>query len=176
MNWVFDHSPYNGAFKLVHLALADVANTDNDNLVWMSREKIASKASCSVSTVDSAIDRMVKEGWLELVSKGGGRGNASTYRFIARKKHPDSGPFEETVQSGPVKGPIYDSSPITNTKNSRRRVSLENAGEAYRTADAGGRWDLIPIDGGPTLNKASGEHPRGYFTEEGWDIRFPLPD
>jgi hypothetical protein len=80
MTWVFENSPYTLGSRLVHLALADWANDDNDGLIWASQPRIAAKAKVSVPTVASAIKKMLDDGYLIEVESGPGR--TSVYRFI----------------------------------------------------------------------------------------------
>lgn len=80
MTWVFDHSPYKLGARLVHLAIADIVNEDNDWLLWAAQTKLADKALVSQPTVSSTIRRMCDEGYLELVEYRPGA--ASIYRFL----------------------------------------------------------------------------------------------
>jgi hypothetical protein len=82
MSWVFKHSPYTLGSRLVHLALADVANDGHDNRVWMAQKTIADKAGLSTRQVARILQTMVDDGALVLVSQGVGRGNASEYRLV----------------------------------------------------------------------------------------------
>ena len=79
VTWVFDHSPYTLATRLVHLAIADVANEDNDWRVWISQSHIARKARVGRGTVSSSLKRMVDDGALVLIEKR--RGHPSVYRM-----------------------------------------------------------------------------------------------
>lgn len=78
--WVWDNSPYTLGARLVHLAIADIVNPDNDWLLWASFPNIAARAKVSVPTVSSAVAKMVSEGYLELVERKSGA--VSTYRFL----------------------------------------------------------------------------------------------
>lgn len=83
VSWVFDHSPYTLGARLVHLALADIANEDHGWQVWVSKSKIAEKAKVSRGTVTSTLAKMVSDGYLEVVgmqAKG-----VTTYRFLRPK-------------------------------------------------------------------------------------------
>lgn len=80
MSWVFAHSPYSLGTRLVHLAVADVANEDHDWRVWASHSKIAAKAHVSLPTVSASLKRMVKDGYLEVL-KADSRGQTE-YRFL----------------------------------------------------------------------------------------------
>ena len=95
-SWVFKHSPYEGCQRLVHLAIADVANDDYDYEVWLGLDGLAKKARCSKATVATAIKRMRQDGLLRLVERGGGRGHRSTYQMVLPGNCPAD---SETVQS-----------------------------------------------------------------------------
>jgi DNA-binding MarR family transcriptional regulator len=68
MTWVFDHSPYKLGPRLVHLALADSANDANSSLLWATQAEIAAKAGVSRATVNSTLQTMVGDGWLDEVT------------------------------------------------------------------------------------------------------------
>lgn len=97
MTWVFEHSPYALGTRLVHLAIADVANEDHDWLVWVSQSKIAEKAHVSRPTVTAAIRTMVADGYLEAVTQG--VGSPGTYRFLRPCKESDT-PLQSTTGEG----------------------------------------------------------------------------
>jgi hypothetical protein len=80
VTWVFEQSPYKLASRLVHLAIADVVNDDNGWLLWATQSKIAKKALVSPATVSTTMNRMCKDGYLELVEKEPGR--PAVYRFL----------------------------------------------------------------------------------------------
>jgi hypothetical protein len=96
MSWTFKHSPYTLGSRLVHLALADIANDDHEYMLWVSQSKIATKAKVSVPTVSAALKRMVQDGYLRLVSREAG--GPTVYQFLK--------PFPGTPQeSEPPKNP-----------------------------------------------------------------------
>ena len=108
--WVFAHSPYKGSKLLIHLALADVANDMNGNELWLTLANIATKARCSRSTTSAVLNDMVADGYLSLISEGGGRGNPSRYRFeFPEVTIQNSDGYEtETIQSPTLNHPISD--------------------------------------------------------------------
>ncbi len=79
--WVWRFSPYDRAALLIHAAMADSVNDQNDNEFWMTKVKLAAKARCSRSTVSDTVDAMLADGFLELLEDSGGR-HASRYRFL----------------------------------------------------------------------------------------------
>ncbi len=68
--YVWEHSPHNGATFIVHLALADVANDQHENELWMSLTKIAKKARCSRSTAQASLKELCGTGHLVLLKAG----------------------------------------------------------------------------------------------------------
>jgi hypothetical protein len=89
MTWVWEHSPYKLGSRLVHLALADVANDGNENELWLQQSHIADKAVLSVAQVQRILKQMVTDGYLELLDQGGGRGRPSRYRLVTKTPHND---------------------------------------------------------------------------------------
>lgn len=97
--YVWEASPYEGKNLIIHLALADVANDTYEGRLWMSQPALARKARTSTVTVAKALQRMVAEGFLELLTPGGsGRGKVAQYRFLMPKTPSCFGlsPEEET--------------------------------------------------------------------------------
>jgi hypothetical protein len=64
---------------LLHLALADFAN--DEGTCFPSQKTLANKARTTEAWVNVSIKQMVKDGYLEIVEKGSGRGNRTTYRL-----------------------------------------------------------------------------------------------
>lgn len=81
--WVWANSPFDGATRLVHLALADVANDLHDNTVWASQATIAKKTHCVRQTVNASLAELLEQGYLELLTECVGRPNK--YRFLFPK-------------------------------------------------------------------------------------------
>jgi DNA-binding transcriptional regulator YhcF (GntR family) len=79
LSWVFDNSPYTLGDLLVHIAIADVANDAHEDRIWLSQAKIAAKVRVSLRTVNDAMSKMVRDGYLELVECHPGK--PSVYRF-----------------------------------------------------------------------------------------------
>jgi hypothetical protein len=138
MGDAFRRSPYKGGVLLVHLAVADVVNDVHDNRLWMTRASLAEKARASRGTVDTAMAAMLRDGWLELVAEGGGRGKPTEYRYHlggAAEKPPNheavSGdtaqPLTETAQpreSSPLSIPREPNEPTT-TKERANTLARE---------------------------------------------------
>lgn len=101
---VWDESPYRGERLLIHLALADYAN--DEGICWPSQRTLAHKARCSENFVRLAVKQMVKEGWVEQMAAGNGRGNHARYLLkspstngLSKKPHSPASetPFAEST-------------------------------------------------------------------------------
>lgn len=77
---VWEESPYEGRRLLLHLALADFAN--DEGTCFPSQKTLALKARTTEQWVSTSIRQMVKDGLLEVIARGNGRGNASMYRLL----------------------------------------------------------------------------------------------
>jgi hypothetical protein len=77
---VWRSSPYKGDKLLIHMALADFAN--DEGFCFPSQRTLAKKARTSEGYVRSVIKQMVKEGHVEIVTEGRGRGNTFEYRLL----------------------------------------------------------------------------------------------
>lgn len=80
---VWEDSPYEGRALLLHLALADFAN--DDGICYPSQKTLALKARTTEGWTATTIKQMVKDGFVEILERGGGRGNRTVYQL---KKHP----------------------------------------------------------------------------------------
>lgn len=74
-------SPYKGDKLLIHMALADFAN--DEGFCFPSQRTLAKKARTSEGYVRAVIKQMVKEGHLEIITAGRGRGNTFEYRLCS---------------------------------------------------------------------------------------------
>jgi hypothetical protein len=86
--WVWRESPYKGAAFIVHVRLANIANEDHGNELWMHRDKVAATCRLSFRQVTRIMAQMVDDGYLELLDAGGGRGKIARYRLIVKPGHP----------------------------------------------------------------------------------------
>jgi hypothetical protein len=77
---VWRSSPYKGDKLLIHMALADFAN--DEGFCFPSQRTLAKKARTSEGYVRAVIKQMVKEGHVEIVTAGRGRGNTFEYRLL----------------------------------------------------------------------------------------------
>lgn len=123
----WENSPYTLGALHVHLVIANLVNDQHANQFWMSRAKTAAKARVSISTVDTALHRMIEDGWLTLVAEGGGRGVTSKYQYHFRgagKTDQILDPFAETPQNLVETPQNPESRPlIENNESKRARTS-----------------------------------------------------
>ena len=84
IGWTLRHSPYNGSTLLVHLAAADSANDQNDNELWMSVTRLATKARVYRTTASTAVTTLLDDGFLEVLvdHRHDKAGKPSRYRFL----------------------------------------------------------------------------------------------
>lgn len=80
LGWVFENSPYKGAKLVIHLAIADVVNDAYGDEFWMSNGNLAIKANATRQTVNSTLQEMVEDGYLERL--GTGEYDTVKYRFL----------------------------------------------------------------------------------------------
>lgn len=76
---VWETSPYEGRRLLLHLALADFAN--DEGVCFPSQRTLALKARTTEAWVSASVKQMVKDGLLEIVERGSGRGNRTVYQL-----------------------------------------------------------------------------------------------
>jgi hypothetical protein len=79
--WVFRHSPYKGAGFVIHLAIADSVNDQNDNEFWMSQARLCEKARTSHATTERAVRALRDDGFLTLLEDNATAGKPCRYRF-----------------------------------------------------------------------------------------------
>ena len=149
MTWVWDHSPYKLGSRLVHLALADVANDMHDNELWMQQSSIADKAQLSVVQVQRILKTMVADGYLDLLEQGGGRGRVSRYRMIMETPQNDGVLDIKPIILEGENLSSDEASPIT---NSREPKPSENADDPLRGFDI--FWTAYPKRNGRRIGKA----------------------
>lgn len=76
---VFQNPTESGSSTLVWLALADVANDQNENLLWMSNYGIQCKTRLSEATVRRCLHDLVEWGCIDVVETRDGK--STLYRF-----------------------------------------------------------------------------------------------
>lgn len=85
MSWVWDNSPYEGSALLLHLALADYSNDYGE--CWPSQTSLAAKARCSDRYVRTITNKMIADGYLEIVTESNGK-STHRYKLHARNSVP----------------------------------------------------------------------------------------
>ena len=76
---VWETSPYEGRRLLLHLALADFAN--DEGTCFPSQKTLALKARTTEAWVSVSVKQMIRDGLLEILERGGGRGNRTIYKL-----------------------------------------------------------------------------------------------
>lgn len=80
--WVFRHSPASGAAFVVHVAIADSVNDQNEHEFWMRLAKLAVKARVSRPTAQRAIAWLVEHELLDCLDDDRRSGRPVRYRFV----------------------------------------------------------------------------------------------
>lgn len=81
-DWVWRHSPYSGAEKVIHLALADSANDMHDFEIWARQAWIANKAGVSRETVYRWLAKAEADGMIVCLENNKAAGKPNRYRFL----------------------------------------------------------------------------------------------
>lgn len=98
--WVWANSPYKGTKRLIHLAVAEVVNHQNDYRFWMSNKNLAKECNCERTTVNAALKEFVADGYLEVLREATGRSKTVEYRFLRPESVGSTDPSElESVGS-----------------------------------------------------------------------------
>ena len=119
--WVWRRSPYRGITLVVHLAIADSVNDQNEHEMWMRQGVLAQKCRTRRATIGTALAQLVDDGYLELLVEG--TGGANRYRFLM--------PADAPV--------VYDSAPVRQRRATRRdteatpELALEEGARSART-------------------------------------------
>jgi hypothetical protein len=103
--WVYRHSPYRGAALLIHLAAADSVNDQHGYEFWMSHASVAEKARVSRQSAVFALERMLEDGFFELLERRPGHSNRYRFLFpdVAFVYNPRGVKSLDTPESGGVK-------------------------------------------------------------------------
>ena len=142
-SWVWKHSKTGGGDRLLLLAIADCADDDGDN-AWPSVATLASKTQTSDRTVQRGIERLEREGCLE-VHRGAGRGGTHRYRVLmdARAAGQDepAPPVDNAARSGedPAQGvsdchPVRLTEGVTKAADQRRKRTRSRGGMPSNSA------------------------------------------
>lgn len=127
VGWVFRHSPYRGVALNVHLAIADSVNDQNDNELWMSFSRLATKARTDRKGVRRAVDAMLADGHLVILEdhRDDNAGRPSRYRMtLGGEGHGAPGEGRGMVPQGEGHG-----APQTQKEPKRERETYSRAFE-----------------------------------------------
>jgi hypothetical protein len=80
--WVWRFSPYKGSVFAVHQAIADTANDQNNNELWLSQSKLATKARVSRRAVLDALATLQSDGFIRRLGGGKETGTVVRYEFL----------------------------------------------------------------------------------------------
>jgi hypothetical protein len=153
MTWVWDNSPYTGGSRLVHLALADVANDAHDNELWMQQSSIAEKSRISVVQVQRILKQMVADGYLQVVEQGGGRGKSTRYRMIM-KAHQNDGVTDLNPISNQSETLSSDSSETCSDQDFSSSNSIEELNNPKESSIGFDYfWNTYPMRNGRRIGK-----------------------
>lgn len=99
--FVWDHSPYKGTAKLIHLKMADVANDTHQHRLWIGDRSLALKAACDERTVRRVKAQMISDGYLEYIGQNGETG-FKEYRFLMPRSQEAPDKMSGRLAGGPV--------------------------------------------------------------------------
>jgi hypothetical protein len=124
--YVWDHSPYKGTEKLIHLKLADWANDTHQRRLWCGDSSLAEKCSCDERTIRRFKSRAIADGFLEEIGRNPETG-FKEYRFLMPAlESPDisSGGLDRTFHPGdrtfdPAAPDISSIAPLVNQKGTK---------------------------------------------------------
>lgn len=140
MNYVWEHSPYTGTKRLIHIAIADVVNDMHGNEFFMKNEGLAEKAACTRSYANQVLKEMVDDGALEVV---GMKGPIVNYRFIFKGVQNSNTECLESEQGGvnSVNTSVnsVNTEPNTKTRDNPKlelKISETSVSDDYKTV-----WD-----------------------------------
>lgn len=137
LGWVWRHSPYRGSTFLVHLAIADTANDQHYNELWMSQSTVAKKARTDRKTVNQALRILCQDGMLTLLEEHRGKPSRFRFEFPQAEVAFDTRVRRETPPLGSETPPTCGVRPHELKKNSskpkpatptKRRVFLQGTG------------------------------------------------
>lgn len=98
MSAVWQLSEYRNEKRLVLLALADWAN--DDGVCWPKMPAIAEKAGITERGASGIMRQLVRDGVVEILDEGGGRGHSRRYRIHLPKKDEPASSFTPAKDEG----------------------------------------------------------------------------
>lgn len=87
MSWIWENATVGGSNLLILLAMADFAD-DNGGSVYPSMKTLAKKARMSQDQARRVVHKLIADGHIELVQKGGwdgGRNRSNEYRLVINR-------------------------------------------------------------------------------------------
>jgi hypothetical protein len=172
-NLVWDRSPYRAEKLLVLLALADWSDTEG--VCFPSYAKIAEKARVSKPGAIGIIQSLIKDGAIEIIEAGNGRGNHHSYRLLPDNWKAKPAPErvkqdEERVNQEEVKV----NSPLPFMDEERvKQESIKGKGETIK-GKAGrikGKAELVPCKEEPFIEPFI--EPLGESSSSGYAAKQP---
>lgn len=144
MNYVIHHSASRGSARLVHLIVADVVNDAFGDEFWMSVAKICERTKLSDRAVQHALQELVSDGYLELISENPGQ--TRHYRFLFAPEAFSGVPPKETTPTP------EESSPNTQVTQVEPKLGGKSIAEQL--------WDALilacKMDGSQVTDSARG--------------------
>lgn len=99
LKWVIANSPYEGAFLLVHIVIADAVDEAHENKLRLSEAALAQKARCSARTVQRAKAQMISDGFLDLIDNSHAPGKANLCRFLIPPRYDTMSPLSTIIKN-----------------------------------------------------------------------------
>jgi Helix-turn-helix domain len=105
IDWVWNNSRSKHGARLVLLAIADCANSEDGDGAWPAIKTLAKKANISVTAVHAALKALVDLGELEIIYRGGkptANGPTNAYRVIMHSPGASPAPVTDSNPTRPV--------------------------------------------------------------------------
>lgn len=162
--YVWENSPYTQTALLVHLAIADVANDDNNNRLWISQQTVARKVRCDRKTVTRAFAKMVEDGYLKLIEDNARAQKPNVYEFMMPVGHsvPSSGTFD------PV--PVGHSVPEVGMKSPTNSIELKSTTQGNTSTSPSGDGGTLFDPPAPDASKAKKKEEYTPEFEAAWKV------
>lgn len=124
-SYVWKHSPYRGQTLLVHLAIADVANDAKGFAFYATSQWLADRCRMNAGNVRTHLGSLVRDGFLDVIEPGGGRGVPTTYRFKFPRRGEAEFEPEETASETASKPPRNRVTTTHTTEEHKERSTEE---------------------------------------------------
>ena len=143
MSWIWEHSAASGSELLVLLAMADFADDKGGN-IYPSMQTLAKKARMSPDQARRVVHKLMADGRVELVQKGGwdgGRNRSNEYRLVL-----DGTCNLQVPRTGKLQGPSADASTGTRADASTVLAPMQEDPSYIRPLEPSGEKSLPPFD------------------------------